>query len=228
MDRPDNTLPDNALGTTTSESGYRSLSSLAMGSLLVSLLSVSVIFDAMFSAVPITAIVLGWLALRAIRDQQGGLGGAWAAWAGIILAIGIWGGCTGYMAWARAMEVPSGYTAITYEALTPDPDAVGELIPKKAYDYDGKTVFVQGYMYPGRQMFKLKKFVISRDNGVCKFCVPNPRPTDQIEVTLVGDLVAHYTNRLIAVGGKLHVQPKDKAATWGGVAYRLEADYLRE
>ena len=83
-------------------------------------------------------------------------------------------------------------------------------------------------MYPGRQQFGLRKFLFSRDNGVCKFCMPQPTPTDLIQVTLTGDLETQYTTRLVSLGGIFHVD-RDPAVfkTYGGVAYSMDADVLR-
>ena len=76
-------------------------------------------------------------------------------------------------------------------------------------------------------MVNLKQFTMSRDNGSCKFCIPDPQPTDLISVELTGDLQVAYTKNLIYVGGKLSLMPEEEAASQGGVAYRLEADYFR-
>jgi hypothetical protein len=101
-------------------------------------------------------------------------------------------------------------------------------IPKAARDLDGKLIFVRGYMYPGPYQFGLKQFIISRDNGKCKFCIPNPRSTDVIGVILVGDLRIDYTSRLVGLGGRFHVVPKDdQVHLFGDPAYQLEADYVK-
>jgi hypothetical protein len=79
-------------------------------------------------------------------------------------------------------------------------------------------------MYPGRQQFGLKRFIMSRDNGYCKYCEPNPKATDLIEVTMAGDSETRYTRKLIGLGGAFQV---DQDAKPGRAVYRLEADYLR-
>jgi hypothetical protein len=128
---------------------------------------------------------------------------------------------------AQAKEVPYGYTAVSYYDLQADPEVRGQWVPPYAQTLDGKKVFVKGYMYPTRQPSGLKTFVISRDNGSCPYCLPNPRPTDLIQVELSGDLRINYTDRLLHIGGVLHVQPEPKPGALPGVAYRLVADYLR-
>ena len=78
-------------------------------------------------------------------------------------------------------------------------------------------------MAPGRQQTGLKQFILCPAIPDCKFCNPNPTPTEMIHVILQGDLTAEYTSHLVRLGGRLHVDPLSP----GGLPYRLEADYLR-
>ena len=126
----------------------------------------------------------------------------------------------------HAAEVPAGYITVAYSDLQPDPDKPEQQVPPKALELDGKKVFIKGYMYPGRKQFGLKKFVMSRDNGWCKFCMPAPQPTDLIDVTLTGDLETRYTRKLLCLGGRLEVD-RDASPKSGGAVYRLQADYIR-
>ena len=111
--------------------------------------------------------------------------------------------------------------------LQADREVRGQWVPPYALTLEGKKVFLKGYMYPSRQQSALKGFVISRDNGSCPYCLPNPRPTDLIQVELTGDLRINYTDRLLRIGGLLHVEPEPKAGQPPGVAYRVVADYLK-
>ena len=132
-----------------------------------------------------------------------------------------------WVAVARAVEVPPGYTLVGYTELQADPDRPEQQVPPKATELSGKKVFIRGYMYPGRQRFGLKKFIISRENGYCKFCTPNPKPTDLIVVTLAGDLETRYTRKLLRLGGRFEVNEDWASGKSGHALYRLEADYIR-
>ena len=98
-----------------------------------------------------------------------------------------------------------------------------QLVPPSAFDLDGKKVFIQGYMARGRQQVNLKRFRLCPVNGDCKFCTPNPKPAEILDVTLAGDLVTNYTNQLVRIGGRFHVDPLDPH----GLPYSMECDYLR-
>jgi hypothetical protein len=208
------------------QSSYRAVSTLAVTSIVTGTLSLLVVFDWTFSAIPLVGIGLGALALHRIHGKSDQITGAGLAKVGIGLSLILGGLGYSWLALARAAEVPSGYTAVAYSDLAPDPDKPQQQIPPQARQYAGKKVFIKGYMYPGRLQYGIKKFVMSRDNGYCKFCMPNPRPTDLIEVTMAGDQETRYTRKLIRIGGKLEVE-EEGAIKPGHAAYRLQADYLR-
>ncbi len=211
----------------TADSPYRSLSGLAVASLILGVLSVLVFVDWLLAILPATAIVLAVLALRQIRSQGSDWDGIGLARTGAALALAFWILGFGWLLHAQAKEIPYGYAAVSYYDLQADPEVRGQWVSPYAQSLEGKKVFVKGYMYPSRQQSALKGFVISRDNGTCPYCLPNPRPTDLIQVELTGDLRINYTNRLLRIGGVLRVQPEPKPGQLPGVAYRLVADYLR-
>lgn len=206
---------------------YRPLSLLAVSSVVLAMLSVLVVFDWAFSVFPVSGILVGWAALRRIRSRSPELLGKSVARTGIVLSVLVWALAGGWLAYAKSVEIPPGYLVVTYYELQADPDQPGERIPTRARELLGKKIYVKGYMYPGRQMHGLKQFVMSRDNGSCTFCMPNPQPTDLIHVEIAGDARVAYTKDMIYVGGKLSLMPEEQAGGQGGVAYRLEADYFK-
>lgn len=205
---------------------YRSLSTLAVTSVVFGGLSLLIAFDWSLAAVPIVGIILGIFAICRIRARSDQLTGEGLAKIGIGLSVALGALGYGWLAMTLAAEVPHGYIAVAYSDLQPDPDKPEQQIPPKARELEGKKVFVKGYMYPGRQHFGLKKFIMSRDNGFCKFCTPDPRPTDLIEVTLAGGMETKYTRKLIRLGGKFAVD-QDGSTKSGHAVYRLEVDYIR-
>ena len=47
-------------------------------------------------------------------------------------------------------------------------------------------------------------------------------------VKLTGDLAVDYTSRPIKLGGKMRIDRDEAVNPFGGLPYRLEADYLQE
>lgn len=213
--------------STVCEAGtYRSLCPLAVASLVCGVFSVLVMFGWKLAALPVAGILFGRAALKRIRRAPEEISGAAVARVGIGLSAFFWAGGYLWLFYAHAKEVPHGYTAVNYEELQGDTSTGGRTIPKRALDLDGKKIFVKGYMYPGRQQLDLKQFLISRDNGRCNFCMPNPTPTDLVHVTLAGDLRIDYTTHIIALGGTLRVETDPEKIARKGMAYQLDADYI--
>jgi len=206
---------------------YRSLSALAVAALGCGLLSVLVVFGWAMTVFPVVGILLGRAALVRIRRAPEEYSGAALARAGIGLSVFFWVGGSLWLWYVQAKEVPHGYTAVAYEELQGDASTGGRTIPKRALVLNGKKIFVKGFMYPGRQQVDLKQFLISRDNGRCNFCMPNPTPTDLVNVTLTGDLRTDYTTHIVALGGTLRVEQDPEKMARQGMAYHLEADYIR-
>lgn len=206
---------------------YRSLSTLAVTSVVLGGLSLLVVLDWSLFAVPIAGIAFGLLAIHRIRALPDQLTGQRLAQVGIGLSVALGAIGYGWLSAAKAAEVPHGYIAVGYADLQPDSDHPDQQIPLKVRELSGKKVFIKGYMYPGRQQFGLKKFIMSRENGYCKFCTPNPRPTDLIVVTMAGDLETRYTRKLLRLGGKLEVNEDWVSGKSGHALYKLEADYIR-
>jgi hypothetical protein len=205
---------------------YRSLSRWAVASVVLGLLSLLTAIDWIFLLVPIVGIWTARVALRQIERLEDVYTGRGLARTGLILCIvfGLSGG--GWWITAKAREVPHGYTPVTYAELKAD-DRSGELYPARAMELNDKKIFVKGYMYPGRAQVGLSQFLISRDNGTCAYCTPNPTPTDLIHVILVGDLRTNYTTHPIALGGRLRVETDPARIARDGMVYHLEADYLK-
>jgi hypothetical protein len=164
--------------------------------------------------------------LKRIRRAPGELSGAALARVGIALSTLFWAGGSLWLLYAHAKEVPHGYTEVGYEELQGDASTGGRTVPKRATELNNKKIFVKGYMYPGRQQLDLKQFLISRDNGRCNFCMPNPTPTDLVHVTLAGDLRTDYTTHIVGLGGTLRVETDPEKIARKGMAYHLDADYI--
>jgi hypothetical protein len=205
--------------------GYHALSALAVCSLALGALSVLAFVNRSLAVIPLTAIVLGLVALRRIRRAPQELTGAREALGGIALAAVFWIAGYGWLIIDEIREVPAGYEGISYETLQPDKDKPNEWIPQKAEEMaaDKRRVFIQGYMMPTRQLIGLKHFTLCPTNGFCRYCNPAPTRTEMIRVTLEGDLTAEYTTRLIGIGGIFGLDVKNPS----GVPYSMTVDYLK-
>ena len=100
-------------------------------------------------------------------------------------------------------------------------------MPRRAFELNGKRVFIKGYVLPGDQQYGIKRFILVPDMGTCCFG-GNPKLTDMIEVTLRDPLRVDYALRKRKLAGVFQVDGKLRPASGGrGVVYRLDADFVR-
>lgn len=203
---------------------YRALSSAAVASVVVGLLSVLSAVSWILGLIPAFGILLGLHALWRIRRFPEELTGRGVALGGITLSLLFWAIGWGWQGYVYATEVPDGYMRLSYATL--QPSAPGELFPASARELDGQQVFIKGYVYPGSQRTGIQQFILCRDNGDCCFG-GEPKLTDMIQVTLKAPLRLNYATRAFRVAGTFRVEPAQAMHGLGGVVYHLEADYLQ-
>ena len=208
---------------------YRALSSSAVASCVLGALSVSTLlsyeYGLVLGAIPILALLLGVYALWTISRNPMELTGKWLAQLGVM--SGAFFLVTGWAlaGYVYATEVPPGYERLTYSDLQPDPDQPRQIVPEGIEKWDGKRVFIKGYVYPGAQQENIKKFVLCRDNGDCCFG-GSPKLTDMVLVELADPLRLTYSKRVQRLAGTFRVKQGQATDGLGGVLYQLEADYL--
>lgn len=207
---------------------YRSLSTSAVASLIVGLLSSAAILDWSLLSIPLVGIALSSFALIKVRRHRDELSGEVLARAGLGLSLVFAVVGPARLTYEYVTELPAGYQRISYAELQPDPEQAGQLIPPAAMNLEGKRVFIKGYIYPGREKDGIRQFLLVRDQGDCCFG-GNPTITDRIQVELTPPLRLSFQSRLHKVGGTFHVAPSDTAldGAKGGVFYHLEADYVQ-
>jgi hypothetical protein len=211
---------------------YRSLSWLAILSLAVGVFSFFTVFHPVFGVIPLLAIVLGWYAVRKIHGTPGEYTGEAFAWGGIAAAVAL--GLSGLIIdhYIQIHSIPSGYQPITFDDLQSLNEQ--EIIPAAAYDLEptdqnrDKRIYISGFIYPGRRTLRLKEFILVPTLGHCQFCSRQLKSTEMIFVKFTGDLKTDYTNNLVKVGGKFHIDREQVANPFGGLPYQLEADYFQE
>src|SRR5262249_46999671 len=124
---------------------YRALSSAAMASLLMGLLSGVTFLSPYLAVLPLLGMVAGAWALIQIHRRADELTGRGLAWIGLALsAFSLVGGLAS-AAVIYTTEVRPGYMRISYSDLQPDESAPGEPIPPGARQLNGKQVFIKGY-----------------------------------------------------------------------------------
>jgi hypothetical protein len=206
---------------------YRALSTPAVASLALGILSALALLDWALVLIPIAALALGLLALRQInrrRDEYTGRKLA-VAGSGLALVFGIAG--ISWLSYTYATEVPAGFNRISYADLQPYQGDPPDRPPNEAQSLDGKEVFIKGYVYPGERQDGITRFLLVRDQGECCFG-GNPKVTDRILVSLNNPKGFRFSNKLFKVAGVFHVMPPARAIdAKGAVLYRLDDATLR-
>jgi hypothetical protein len=207
---------------------YRSLSRSAVVSLVLGFISVlGYLFEPML-VVAAAGLVMGLIALQAIRRYPQEYTGREVAVIGTVLSGAIFVTGVGLHTFIYLTEVPEGYERISFSQLQPDlinePD---KPIPSRALELNGKKVFVKGYTHKFIQsMGKVDHFVLVPDLGECCFGDKATKPTHMIEVQITDPRYrVHYALRRIKPMGTFHATevPIDQLGL-GGIYYRLEAD----
>ena len=205
---------------------YKALSSAAVASLIVGILSLLAFLYIWFAALPVVGLLLGIAALKKIRANPDELTGTFVAKTGLALCVAFGISGPAYLGYIYATEVPDWAQRISYSELQPDPDVPGQVIPRAAVALNGKKVFIKGFIYPGKQQYGIKQFVLCRDQGDCCFG-GNPKITDRIQVTLADPLTVSYSQRMFKVAGTFRIEHTQTAEGLGAIYYHLDAEYVQ-
>lgn len=205
---------------------YRALSSAAVVAFVLGLLSFLAMADYWLVAVPIVGVIWSIMALRQIRGRREELTGSWLAWAGLMLSLVLLPIGPAYQFHAEAIRIPPGYQPITYDALQPDPNVIGQLIPNSAFALNSKKIYMKGFVYAGSDTTGIQNFVLCRDAGTCCFG-GNPKITDRIVVKLKGAGGMVFTKQPVAVAGTFRVSPTQAPGGIGTAYYHLDDAELR-
>ena len=204
---------------------YQAINPLSVGSVILGLLSATAFFHWGFLFLPLIGVLLGAAGLVNLVREEGSRVGIYLSCTGICLSLLLGGGLYSYSVYRYYHMVPPGYILIGYDELESDDPNMP--FPERSKALEGKRVFIRGYMYSSRQQTGLRTFIMSRDNGVCQYCTPDPKTTDQVFIELADDRTAAYTTRLIGVGGIFSRKFEDPKKKYGGIIYHIEAEYLR-
>jgi hypothetical protein len=175
------------------------------------------------------------MAIRKILRASGELSGLGISTAGVVLsALFAVCGIT-YQIYVMSYEIPAGYQKIDFTQLAADPRTgrIPEEIIALTPQFDehgniirtGIPVFIEGYMYPTRQMTDIDSFMLVPFVEQGKFGATTRNPTEMIDVTLSGGNKVFYRTSLVRVGGILNIDENNMSN--GGTPYRIDADVFR-
>jgi len=211
---------------------YRELSSLAVVSAVCGALSLGLVFliqlldPILFALFPALGIVLSIRALRQLREVGPEMSGGPLAWAGgTVSALALVGGWA-TQAYIYATEVPPDCVRLSYAQLQPADHEPPGTIPPSAEEFQGKRVFIRGFVYPAvDQVSGIRRLILCRDNGDCCFG-GQPKLTDMIEVTFRPNITYTFNAAPLRVSGTFRIQRGVALHGLGQVFYHLdEAEY---
>ncbi|EAQ82381.1 DUF3299 domain-containing protein [Blastopirellula marina] len=205
---------------------YRSLSGLAVGSLIVGFLSLLSIFSVSLLPLAVVGVGFGLFTIRTVDRNRDLVTGRKVAITGTVLsALALVLSPSRYY-YEEYVNIPEGYEVMAFGSLQPDLGNTA-VVPEKAWKYDGKRVLINGYVYPHDQKEGLNRFVLVPDFDTCCFG-GQPKLTDMIEVRLRDPLRVNWSYNRRKIGGTLTInkhlhQMKDLT----GVYYEIDADYVK-
>lgn len=207
---------------------YRTLSFLAVVALVFGVISIpSAIAAAMNPLLlifPFIGLLLGLAAVLKLRNRTDEFTGLGLAKAGLLLSTVLLIAGAGYASFVYATEVPNGFERLRFSQLQPVASFPRPWSPK-AEEVAGKKVFVQGYLYPGKQRKNIKQFIMVPDLGTCCFG-GQPKLTDMIQVTLEDPHRVDYSMSRRNFAGEFKLG-EVQAEKVGNVVYHLSATYVK-
>ncbi|MBA2114314.1 DUF4190 domain-containing protein [Bremerella alba] len=206
---------------------YRSISSLAVTSLLIGFISLVTILAIVMAPIAVVGIALGIWAVITVRKNTATQTGLPLAYAGLVLStIALVAGGSRYV-YEEYINLPEGYEVIAFGLLQEQPgQPLGQPVPDSALELNGKQVLIRGYVYPHAEKSGLTRFVMVPDFDTCCFG-GQPKLTDMVEVRLVDPLSVDFSFNRRKIGGTLRVHTDlKKIEDLTGVFYELEADYV--
>lgn len=208
---------------------YRSVSSLAIAALVFGLLSgVCVVYREFFMfALPILAVICGWLAAKQIRRNPEVYTGRNLITAGYLSAI-FFTVAAGATYIYDQNRIPSDYQPIEFAQLQPTDKDAGSIVPQDSKILSDRKVFVRGYMSPGKGSV-VKSFTLnSAQPDGCGHCAVDTKDTHHIFVKMTPGRTVNFTTRQLGVGGRFTVKDPPETNPDGSLRiYELEADFVR-
>lgn len=212
------------------EFAYRSVSKAAIASFVFAVLGITAFLAQIFVVLPALGLGFGLSALANFRRFPNELTGKLVGKIGLALSLLLLVSSVGYHSYVYATEVPEGYERMAFSDLRPNPKTPNIPFSEKSMELDGKKVFLKGYVRPpaGKQR-KLKEFILVGDFGSCCFG-GDPKITDVVSVTIVGDDTVDYGYSLRRLAGTFHLNQRTKRTKEKDIPqvfYEIHADQIR-
>ncbi len=189
---------------------YRPVSSLAVCSLVLGLLSLIGIFLWIMLPVALLTVILGGIAILSIRRWQGEYTGTGVAIAGIFFGAVTLVAGTLVQVQAFQNEVPDGFARISFvKDISAKPfvsDHHGARVNPDVEALVGKKVFLKGFVFPGSQQVGLNSFNLLKDSKECCFG-GKPALTDKIGCIMRGGKTTNYYPGRVSVAGTFRINP---------------------
>ncbi len=217
------------------EEGYREVSGVAVASLVMGLVALSLLFlvrafhPVAYAVVPLLGCGLAMRGWWLIRTSEGELTGElFAGWGAGLSAFALAAGW-GWQAYEYATEVPEGFQRIHYRQLALDQlEGATQQMPQEVLELDQESVFIKGYIYPGDKTAGIREFILCRDKGDCCFG-GQPPPWDMIHVTLKKDVpTLNYNLSQFKVFGQFRIQQGQALHDLGAVLYHIDEAEFRQ
>ncbi len=215
----------------TEETAYQSVCKSAVTSVIFAILGVSAFLTQIFMLLPILGMIFGFLAIKAIRRYPDELVGLNAARVGLILSTVFLVGSGAMHSFIYATEVPDGYRRISFAELKPSSRGTdANEYPDRAEEFDGKQVFLKGYVRPpSGKKYNLKSFIMVGDFGDCCFG-GDPAATDVVAIKINCDDTVNYGYGLRRIGGIFKLNTRAQSSHEDDIPrvfYEIEANYVR-
>lgn len=208
---------------------YRTVSKAAIASFTFAVLGLTAYLIPPFVLLPALGFGFGIVATLNFRKYGDELSGQLIGKIGTILSLVILLSSIGMHSFIYATEVPEGYQRISYGELKPT-KRKGMAFSEKAEEFNGKKVFLKGYVRPGAKRRKLKEFILVGDFGDCCFG-GDPEITDVVGIRIVkDDTTVDYGLGLRRIGGTFRFYPNPQSTgddEVPGIYYEIEADHVR-
>lgn len=228
VESPDKPTPSMPVKPPEDQLQYRSVSKAAVLSLVFAVLGFLSFLGAIFVLLPLIGFGFGVAAIASIKKYPLELVGKTPALIGLFTSLACGIGATSLHTYIYYTEVPEGYQRISFYDLKPNKRTQLEY-SEKADEFDGKKVFIRGYVRPGDRKRELKNFVMVGDWGDCCFG-GNPEMTDVVAISIKIDETVDYGLGVRKIGGIFRVNKNPRRTNDKEVpqiVYEIEADHVR-
>ena len=208
---------------------YRSISKAAVVSVIFAFLGLIGFLAPIFCVIALLGMVFGFIGMMNVNRYPQELVGKKAAIFGLVFSLICFVSASGLHAYIYATEVPEGYERISFYQLRPNKLRPDLKYAEVAEEWDGKKVFLKGYVRPGTKKTDLKDFILVGDFGSCCFG-GNPKITDIVAINIETDQTVDYSLRVRKVTGEFRLNKNTKQHNEKdipAIVYEIVADKVR-